>query len=183
MSGGTAATLGAGEGAHVEPSASDIRLVIAASSAGTIFEWYDFFIYGALGIADRRRVLSHRQRHAGSARCSGWSSPSASAFCPLGAILFGYLGDKLGRKYSFLVTVTLMGIATAGVGFVPSAESIGMAAPVIVILLRRIRFRGWRSANTAARRSIVAEHSPAQSPRLLHRSSSGQAWWAASYWA
>ena len=56
-------------------------------------------------------------------------------FRPLGAILFGYLGDKLGRKYTFLITVTLMGIATAGVGLVPSAESIGLVAPAIVILL------------------------------------------------
>src|SRR5207244_3767793 len=57
-------------------------------------------------------------------------------FRPLGAILFGYLGDQLGRKYTFLVTVTLMGISTAGVGMIPSAASIGLWAPTIVILLR-----------------------------------------------
>ncbi len=118
-----------------EPSASDIRLVIAASSAGTIFEWYDFFIYGALG-----SILSKTFFPTGNATLEMllfWLVFAVGfGFRPLGAILFGFLGDRLGRKYTFLVTVTLMGIATAGVGFVPSAESIGMAAPVIIILLR-----------------------------------------------
>ena len=121
--------------AHIEPTASDIRLVIAASSAGTIFEWYDFFIYGALGT-----ILSKTFFPTGNATLEMllfWLVFAVGfGFRPLGAILFGFLGDKLGRKYTFLVTVTLMGIATAGVGFVPSAASIGMAAPVIVILLR-----------------------------------------------
>ncbi len=120
---------------QVEPSASDIRLVIAASSAGTIFEWYDFFIYGALG-----SILSKAFFPTGNATLEMllfWLVFAVGfGFRPLGAILFGYLGDKLGRKYTFLVTVTLMGIATAGVGMVPSASSIGFAAPVIVILLR-----------------------------------------------
>src|SRR3546814_10530559 len=57
-------------------------------------------------------------------------------FRPLGAVLFGYLGDRLGRKYTFLITITVMGLATAGVGLVPSASAIGFAAPVIIILLR-----------------------------------------------
>ncbi|WP_126172811.1 MFS transporter [Altericroceibacterium xinjiangense] len=117
------------------PSASDIRLVIAASSAGTVFEWYDFFIYGTLAAlignaffpADNE-TLQLLLVWAGFAVGFG--------FRPLGAILFGFLGDKLGRKYTFLVTVTLMGVATAGVGLVPSAASIGLVAPVIVILLR-----------------------------------------------
>src|SRR6185369_10210649 len=57
-------------------------------------------------------------------------------FRPLGAVLFGYLGDRLGRKYTFLVTITLMGVATAGVGLIPSAAAIGLAAPILVISLR-----------------------------------------------
>jgi MFS family permease len=114
---------------------SDMRLVIGASSAGTIFEWYDFFIYGTLAAfigksffpADNA-VLQTLLVWAGFAVGFG--------FRPLGAVLFGYLGDRLGRKYTFLVTVTLMGIATAGVGFIPPAASIGIAAPILVILLR-----------------------------------------------
>jgi MFS family permease len=118
-----------------ESKSSDMRLVIGASSAGTIFEWYDFFIYGTLATfigksffpADNA-VLQTLLVWAGFAVGFG--------FRPLGAVLFGYLGDRLGRKYTFLVTVTLMGIATAGVGFIPPAASIGIAAPILVILLR-----------------------------------------------
>ncbi|UZK65914.1 MFS transporter [Sphingomonas sp. M1-B02] len=120
-----------------EPSAKEMRLVIGASSLGTVFEWYDFFIYGTLaasGIIGRtffpagNEVLQALLAWAGFAVGFG--------FRPLGAILFGYLGDKLGRKYTFLVTITLMGVATAGVGLVPSYAAIGIAAPVLIILLR-----------------------------------------------
>jgi MFS family permease len=121
--------------AHGEPSASDMRLVIAASSAGTVFEWYDFFIYGTLGA-----ILSKTFFPTGNATLEMllfWLVFAVGfGFRPLGAVLFGYLGDKLGRKYTFLVTVTLMGVATAGVGMIPSAASIGWWAPGIVILLR-----------------------------------------------
>ena len=114
---------------------SDVRLVIAASSAGTIFEWYDFFIYGTL-----YAVISKAFFPADNPTLSvllTWATFAIGfGFRPIGAILFGYLGDRLGRKYTFLVTVTLMGIATAGVGLVPDAESIGLAAPLIVIFLR-----------------------------------------------
>ena len=118
-----------------EPSASDMRLVIAASSAGTIFEWYDFFIYGTLAT-----VIGKAFFPAGNETLQVllvWAGFAVGfGFRPLGAILFGYLGDKLGRKYTFLVTVTLMGIATAGVGLIPSAATIGLWAPLIVISLR-----------------------------------------------
>lgn len=124
----------AGPGAE-EPSASDIRLVIAASSAGTIFEWYDFFIYGTLAA-----IIGKAFFPADNATLQVllvWAGFAVGfGFRPLGAILFGFLGDRLGRKYTFLVTVTLMGIATAGVGLIPSAASIGLWAPLIVILLR-----------------------------------------------
>lgn len=143
---------------QVEPSASDIRLVIAASSAGTIFEWYDFFIYGALGA-----ILSKTFFPTGNATLEMllfWLVFAVGfGFRPLGAILFGYLGDKLGRKYTFLVTVSLMGIATAGVGMVPSAESIGYAAPAIVIFLRILQ--GLALGGEYGGAAIyVAEHSP-----------------------
>ena len=120
---------------HHEPTASDIRLVIAASSAGTIFEWYDFFIYGTLAALIGTAFVP--SDNALARQLTVWAGFAVGfGFRPLGAMLFGYLGDKLGRKYTFLVTVTLMGIATAGVGLVPSVRSIGLAAPVIVILLR-----------------------------------------------
>lgn len=121
--------------ANREPSASDMKLVIAASSAGTVFEWYDFFIYGTLGA-----ILSKTFFPTGNATLEMllfWLVFAVGfGFRPLGAVLFGYLGDKLGRKYTFLVTVTLMGVATAGVGLIPPAASIGYWAPAIVIALR-----------------------------------------------
>ncbi|MDP3676866.1 MAG: MFS transporter [Novosphingobium sp.] len=140
------------------PSAKEMRLVIAASSAGTIFEWFDFFIYGTLAAligkaffpADNE-TLQLLLVWAGFAVGFG--------FRPLGAVLFGYLGDRLGRKYTFLVTVTLMGIATAGVGLVPSAETIGLAAPAIVIFLRILQ--GLALGGEYGGAAIyVAEHAP-----------------------
>ncbi|MGX7895260.1 MFS transporter [Tsuneonella sp. HG222] len=141
-----------------EPSASDIRLVIAASSAGTIFEWYDFFIYGTLAaligaafFPSDNETLQLLLVWAGFAVGFG--------FRPLGAILFGYLGDKLGRKYTFLVTVTLMGVATAGVGLIPTAATIGLAAPAIVIFLRILQ--GLALGGEYGGAAIyVAEHAP-----------------------
>lgn len=141
-----------------EPTKKEIRLVIAASSAGTVFEWYDFFIYGTLAAligqaffpADNE-TLQLLLVWAGFAVGFG--------FRPLGAILFGYLGDKLGRKYTFLVTVTLMGIATAGVGLIPSAATIGIAAPIIVIFLRILQ--GLALGGEYGGAAIyVAEHAP-----------------------
>jgi MFS family permease len=129
------AMIDTGGAAMPEPSAADIRLVIAASSAGTVFEWYDFFIYGTLGA-----ILSKTFFPSGNATLEMllfWLVFAVGfGFRPLGAVLFGYLGDRLGRKYTFLATVMLMGVATAGVGLVPSAATIGYAAPALIILLR-----------------------------------------------
>ncbi|MFC4295189.1 MFS transporter [Novosphingobium tardum] len=141
-----------------QPSASDIRLIIAASSAGTIFEWYDFFIYGTLAA-----IIGKAFFPAGNETLQlllVWAGFAVGfGFRPLGAVLFGFLGDRLGRKYTFLVTVTLMGIATAGVGLTPSAASIGIAAPVIIILLRVIQ--GLALGGEYGGAAIyVAEHVP-----------------------
>ncbi len=143
-----------------EPSAREIRLVIAASSIGTVFEWYDFFIYGTLASligkaffpADNE-TLQLLLVWAGFAVGFG--------FRPLGAILFGYLGDRLGRKYTFLVTVTLMGVATAGVGLIPSAASIGLAAPAIVIAFRILQGLALGGEYGGAT-TYVAEHAPVE---------------------
>ena len=151
MSGGTTAL-------QREPTNKEIRLVIAASSAGTIFEWYDFFIYGTLAaligaafFPSDNETLEILLVWAGFAVGFG--------FRPLGAILFGFLGDRLGRKYTFLVTVTLMGVATAGVGLIPSAASIGIVAPIIVIGLRILQ--GLALGGEYGGAAIyVAEHAP-----------------------
>ena len=141
-----------------EPSQKEIRLVIAASSAGTVFEWYDFFIYGTLAA-----LIGQAFFPAGNETLQlllVWAGFAVGfGFRPLGAILFGYLGDKLGRKYTFLVTVTLMGVATAGVGLIPSAATIGLLAPAIVILLRILQ--GLALGGEYGGAAIyVAEHAP-----------------------
>ncbi|MBW8784623.1 MAG: MFS transporter [Novosphingobium sp.] len=143
---------------QVEPGATGMRLVVTASSAGTIFEWYDFFIYGTLA-----SIVGKTFFPAGNPTLQVllvWAGFAAGfGFRPLGAILFGYLGDRFGRKYTFLATVTLMGIATAGMGVIPSAASIGIAAPIIVVSLRILQ--GLAVGGEFGGALIyVAEHSP-----------------------
>lgn len=141
-----------------QPTAKDIRMVIAASSAGTIFEWYDFFIYGTLAAIIGKAFFP--SDNATLEVLLVWAGFAVGfGFRPLGAVLFGFLGDRLGRKYTFLVTVTLMGVATAGVGMIPSAASIGIAAPIIIILLRILQglALGGEYGGAAV---YVAEHSP-----------------------
>ena len=154
----TDAVAAADHAAVYQPSAKDIRLVIAASSAGTIFEWYDFFIYGTLASIIGKAFFP--SDNATLEVLLVWAGFAVGfGFRPLGAVLFGFLGDRLGRKYTFLVTVTLMGIATAGVGMIPSAATIGIAAPIIVILLRVLQglALGGEYGGAAV---YVAEHSP-----------------------
>jgi MFS family permease len=142
------------------PSAADIRLVISASALGTVFEWYDFFIYGTLAASG---IIGRTFFPAGNEVAQtllAWAGFAVGfGFRPLGAVLFGYLGDRLGRKYTFLVTITLMGIATAGVGLIPAATTIGFAAPVFVLLLRVAQglALGGEYGGAAV---YVAEHSP-----------------------
>jgi len=148
----------ADHGAGYQPTTKDIRMVIAASSAGTIFEWYDFFIYGTLAAIIGKAFFP--SDNATLEVLLVWAGFAVGfGFRPLGAVLFGFLGDRLGRKYTFLVTVTLMGIATAGVGMIPSAATIGIAAPIIVILLRVLQglALGGEYGGAAV---YVAEHSP-----------------------
>ena len=141
-----------------EPSAADMRLIIGASSLGTVFEWYDFFIYGTLAtIIGKTFVPSDNELVRQLVVWAGFAV--GFGFRPLGAVLFGYLGDRLGRKYTFLVTVTLMGVATAGVGLIPSVEAIGLLAPGLVIFLRILQ--GLALGGEYGGAAIyVAEHSP-----------------------
>ena len=143
-----------------DPSPAEIRLVIGASALGTVFEWYDFFIYGTLAASG---IIGRTFFPAGNEVVQtllAWAGFAVGfGFRPLGAVLFGYLGDRLGRKYTFLVTITLMGAATAGVGLIPSAAAIGFAAPALVLLLRVAQglALGGEYGGAAV---YVAEHSP-----------------------
>ena len=136
------------------------RLVISASSVGTVFEWYDFFIYGTLAASG---IIGRTFFPAGNETLQtllAWAGFAVGfGFRPLGAILFGYMGDRLGRKTTFLVTITLMGLATAGVGLVPSAAAVGIAAPILIILLRICQ--GLALGGEYGGAAIyVAEHAP-----------------------
>lgn len=148
---------GAVSGDYVMDAKRD-RLVITASALGTVFEWYDFYIYGVLApIIGRTFFPTDNPTVELLYTLAGFAI--GFAFRPMGAALFGYLGDRLGRKYTFLATIILMGAATAGVGLTPSAATIGVAAPVILILLRIAQ--GLALGGEYGGAAIyVAEHAP-----------------------
>ena len=134
------------------------RLVIVASSLGTVFEWYDFFIYGTL--APVIATLFFPSTNPTAALLLTLATFGAGfGVRPLGAILFGILGDRLGRKYTFLITITLMGVATAAVGVLPTYAQIGIAAPVLLVICRLLQ--GLALGGEYGGAAIyVAEHAP-----------------------
>ncbi|WP_374650013.1 MFS transporter [Rhizorhabdus sp.] len=134
------------------------RLVILASTLGTVFEWYDFFIYGTLaGIVAGHFFPSDNP--AVSFLIFLASFGVGFGMRPLGALFFGVLGDRLGRKYTFLVTIALMGVATAAVGVLPTYETIGVAAPILLVLCRILQ--GLALGGEYGGAAIyVAEHAP-----------------------
>ena len=135
------------------------RLVIAASALGTVFEWYDFFIYGTLAAIIGRLFFPAGSETAQFLLALA-SFGVGFGVRPLGAVLFGYLGDRFGRKYTFLITITLMGLATAAIGVVPGYAEIGIAAPAILIGLRVAQ--GLALGGEYGGAAIyVAEHAPA----------------------
>lgn len=139
----------------------DVRRIIAASSLGTLFEWYDFFIYGTLAASGIIGRVFFPSGNGQLQTLLAWAGFAVGfGFRPLGAVVFGYLGDRFGRKHTFIVTILLMGIATAGVGLVPSYATMGWLAPVLIILLRIVQ--GLALGGEYGGAAIyVAEHSPA----------------------
>jgi len=134
------------------------RKVIFASSLGTVFEWYDFYLYGSLA------AIIAKQFFAGTDPNTGFIFALlafAAGFLvrPFGAIVFGRLGDMVGRKYTFLVTILLMGMSTFIVGLLPNYSSIGIAAPVILISLRILQGLALGGEYGGAA-TYVAEHAP-----------------------
>ncbi len=141
-----------------EISPQKLRQVVIASAAGTVFEWYDFFIYGALATLVSRHFFANL--------------PDAQAFVltlfafaagflvrPLGALVFGKIGDSRGRKNAFLITISLMGIATFAIGLLPDYAQIGPAAPIFLIALRVVQ--GFALGGEYGGAAIyVAEHAP-----------------------
>src|SRR5919199_6292838 len=114
------------------------RRVIFASSLGTVFEWYDFYLYGSLAASISKVFFSGVNPTAGF--IFTLLAFAAGFFVrPFGALVFGPLGDLVGRKYTFLITIMIMGLSTFLVGLLPSYATIGIAAPVILISLRLLQ--------------------------------------------
>lgn len=135
-----------------------LRKIIVASSVGTLIEWYDFYIFGSLATLIALKFFPADQ---GSAALLSTLAIFAAGFIvrPFGALVFGRMGDRAGRKYTFLLTLVLMGGSTFAIGLVPSYESIGFAAPVLVLLLRLVQGLALGGEYGGAA-TYVAEHSP-----------------------
>lgn len=132
--------------------------VIAASSLGTMFEWYDFYLYGLLATYISEQFFSGVNETTAFILALA-AFAAGFAIRPLGSIVFGRLGDLVGRKYTFLVTMGLMGLSTFAVGFVPSYASIGIAAPFILVTLRLIQGLAVGGEYGGAA-TYLAEHAP-----------------------
>ena len=135
-----------------------ISHVIAASSAGTMIEWYDFYLYGTLAVFFS--TLFYPTGNPTTAFLASLATFGAGfAVRPFGAVIFGRVGDLVGRKYAFLVTLTIMGGATTAVGLLPTYEQIGIAAPISLVLLRLLQGLALGGEYGGAA-TYVAEHAP-----------------------
>ena len=140
------------------PATQSEKLVITASSLGTVFEWYDFYLYGLLA------TIISAQFFSGVDETTGFIFALAAfaagfAVRPFGALVFGRIGDLVGRKNTFLVTMGLMGLSTFVVGLLPSYASIGVAAPVLLLAMRLIQGLALGGEYGGAA-TYVAEHAP-----------------------
>ncbi len=135
------------------------RLVIAASSLGTVFEWYDFYLYGLLATFISAKFFSGVNETTGFILALA-AFAAGFAVRPFGALVFGRLGDLVGRKYTFLVTMAIMGLSTFAVGLLPSYATIGVAAPFLLVALRLLQGLALGGEYGGAA-TYVAEHAPA----------------------
>ncbi len=140
------------------PMTAEEKKVIFASSLGTVFEWYDFYLYGSLAAIIAKQFFAGLDPNAAFIFAL---LAFAAGFIvrPFGALVFGRLGDMIGRKYTFLVTILLMGLSTFIVGILPNYASIGVAAPIILIVLRMLQGLALGGEYGGAA-TYVAEHAP-----------------------
>ncbi len=155
----------AAESAHaVSPPAireltpGEVRRVIFASSLGTVFEWYDFYLYGSLAAIISKQFFSAVNPTAAFIFAL-LAFAAGFAVRPFGALVFGRLGDLVGRKHTFLITIVIMGISTTLVGILPSYARIGIAAPVVLIVLRLLQGLALGGEYGGAA-TYIAEHAP-----------------------
>src|SRR5262245_10481138 len=159
MLGATTANAARGVGGETSDLDSrETRKVILASSLGTVFEWYDFYLYGSLAAIIGAQFFSSFPE---STRAIFALLAFAAGFLvrPFGALVFGRLGDLVGRKYTFLVTILIMGGSTFLVGLLPTYEAIGWAAPISLLALRMLQGLALGGEYGGAA-TYVAEHAP-----------------------
>ena len=145
--------------APIDPSSSSSTRAIAAAVAGTVFEWFDFFLYGSLAVVLGRHFFPSGDGTAGLLAAlavfgAGW------VVRPLGALVFGRMGDRIGRRQTFLVTIVLMGFSTVAIGALPTHAQIGLAAPLSLVILRLLQGLAVGGEFGGAA-TYVAEHSSA----------------------
>ncbi len=163
----TASPAPAAPAAPLALSSKEVRKVIFASSLGTVFEWYDFYIYATL--APFFATLFFPPGNASAALLASFATYAAGFLVrPFGALVFGRIGDLVGRKYTFLVTIMVMGLSTAAVGMLPTYAAVGMLSPVILVLLRLAQGLALGGEYGGAA-TYVAEHAP-DKKRGLHTS-------------
>jgi len=154
----TAGELAVGRVAAGVLTAGEVRRVIFASSLGTVFEWYDFYLYGSLAAIISRQFFSGVNPTAAFIFAL-LAFAAGFAVRPFGALVFGRLGDLVGRKHTFLITIVIMGVSTFVVGVLPTYAQIGMAAPIILVLLRLLQGLALGGEYGGAA-TYVAEHAP-----------------------
>jgi MFS family permease len=145
---------------HVhELTAAEVRRVIFASSLGTVFEWYDFYLYGSLAAIISKQFFPSELNPTAAFIFALLAFSAGFAVRPFGALVFGRLGDLVGRKYTFLITILIMGMSTFVVGILPGYARIGIVAPVVLILLRLLQGLALGGEYGGAA-TYVAEHAP-----------------------
>ena len=142
-----------------------LRTVVAASATGTAFEWYDFFVFGALATVIARHFFADAGETVAYILAL-LTFGLGFVVRPLGALVFGWFGDRTGRKTTFLVTITLMGVATVAIGLLPDYDQIGIAAPILLLVMRMLQ--GFALGGEYGGAVVyVAEHAPAKKRGLM----------------